>query len=107
MNSLPSVVSAIIVSNVLLSLLGFKNQAFFKHCAEMGSKMPSGPIWGRFGIALRSLLEFVVDLGVILMSFGGHVEVILDVILGSCWCHFGYPDVSEIVSGSGQDLGRF
>ena len=33
--------------------------------------------------------------GVILMSFGGHVDVILDVILGSCWCHFGVSDTVD------------
>ena len=42
MNSLPSVVSAIIVSNVLLSLLGFKNQAFFKKYQFQMEKIKSG-----------------------------------------------------------------
>ena len=42
MNSLPSVVSAIIISNVLLSLLGFKNQAFFKKYQFQMGKIKSG-----------------------------------------------------------------
>ena len=29
------------------------------------------------------------------MAFGGHVEVILDVISGSCWCHFGVSDTVD------------
>ena len=42
MNSLPSVVIAIIVSNILLSLLGFKNQAFFKKYQFQMAKIKSG-----------------------------------------------------------------
>ena len=42
MSSLPSIVTAIIVSNVLLSFIGFKNQSFFKKYQFQIGKIKSG-----------------------------------------------------------------
>ncbi len=42
MSSLPSIVTAIIVSNVLLSFIGFKNQSFFKKYQFQMGKIKAG-----------------------------------------------------------------
>ena len=42
MTTLPSVVTAIIVSNVLLSVLGFKNQPFFNKYQFQMAKIKAG-----------------------------------------------------------------
>ena len=42
MSSLPSIVTAIIVSNVLLSFIGFKNQSFFKKYQFQMKKIKAG-----------------------------------------------------------------
>ena len=55
-------------------------------------------VWRRFGRRLEEVWnphKCSHQGGVIWVLFGGHVEVILDVNVGSCWCHFGVSDMVD------------
>tara|TARA_B100001173_G_C15990057_1_gene548526 strand:- start:229 stop:876 length:648 start_codon:yes stop_codon:yes gene_type:complete len=79
MNTLPSVVSAIIIFNILLSFLGFKNQAFFNKYQFKIAKIKAGDkirMWSSgflhldFNHLFINMLSFYFFAGYVVYSLG-------------------------------------